>query len=126
MTDFIADLNASGYRGEEARRARDYITKGEAGRRGATYSGGVMRWASNGSVPPREHVALAAFLGFPVDPAACEAARSAEIRELAASLRRREATMSAEDRAERAASARAAHGPGVELVNVLTGARFRT
>ena len=82
--------------------------------------GATWRWESNNSVAPldacREH-------GIPCDEAAQAAAREAELVAFAAAYRARQPKQpSAEQRAE----ARAAHGAGVVLVDVLTGRRFTT
>ena len=118
MTNYIADLNSTVmcFR-ESAERAA------ESCRTGATYVDGVMTWNSNGNVPPVECVALAAHLGMPVDIAKCNAARTAQQEAFFASYRKRNRKgPSAEARAE----ARAAHGAGVKLVDVITGRTWTT
>jgi hypothetical protein len=95
--------------------ATDYATE-------ATYTAGVMRWNSNGRVPPSENVAAAAAAGFPVDVAACDAAREVDLAAFLAEYRRNPPPLTDEVLFE----ARAAHGPGVTLVNVITGRRFTT
>lgn len=112
--DYIAILQdrASPYHREALRLARQ-VTDSEH----SSIVAGVIRWRSNGSVPPADIVALAAHLEERVDVAACDKARREEF-----SAFRRKAI--AEDRPmsrEELAEARAAHGPGAKLVNVVTG-----
>lgn len=81
---------------------------------------GVLIWNTNDRpVPP--HVFEGAFVQEPEGQEAAHAAnQSAAIAEYIAA--RKGKPVSAEERYE----ARAAHGPGVELVDVLTGDRFTT
>lgn len=82
---------------------------------------GVIRWDSNGSVPPADCVKFAAFLGLDVDIAACDAARDEDTRRFLAEYR-------ANDRgpdAEQLSEMRAAFGEGAEVVNIITGRRTR-
>ena len=84
---------------------------------------GVVRWNSNGQVPPADVLAVWAEQGFTFDRAASTAAREADTAKFVAEYRRREArrVVSAEERAEM----RAAFGPGTVVVNVITGRRTR-
>lgn len=84
-----------------------------------TDDGKVWRWCSNDHVCPLD--CLDEY-GIPADKAAQQAARDAELVAFAEQYRQNYKGPSAEERAE----ARAAHGPGVELVNVLTGRRWTT
>lgn len=88
----------------------------------ATYRDGVVRWASNSRVPFEDVVALAVYLDLPVDAAKCSAARSADNATFIATYRATYKGPSAEERAE----ARAAHGAGVRLVNVVAGHAWTT
>lgn len=90
----------------------------------ATIVDGVVRWNSNGQVPPSDVIDHAVAGGVPgIDVNACELARAADTRAFFAEYRRRQpAVPSAEERAE----ARAAFGPGVEVVDAISGRRFRT
>lgn len=87
---------------------------------------GVMRWTPSETVVPMEYAEAAEFMGYALDLArhrtACDAQTSAAI----AAHRETQARMTPEQREERRMEARAAHGPGVELVDVLTGDRFTT
>lgn len=87
---------------------------------------GVIRWNSNGSVPPEDCVALAAHIGLPINELACNEARDADFAAFMVEYRKRRANRTPEEIAEERAEARAAHGPGVTLVNVLTGEKYRT
>lgn len=90
---------------------------------------GVIRWNSNNRVVPAEIVELAIHLSFesyervPVRRDACNAARDAETADFLAAYRKARASgPSTEERME----ARAAFGPGQDLVDVVTGYRWRT
>lgn len=100
-------------------RIPDYAAK-------ATFADGVMRWVSNGSVPPKEHVAEAAARGFVVNVAACDAARDADFKQFMVAYRDRRAQRSPEEIAEERFEMRAAFGEGVEVVDVFSGERMRT
>lgn len=84
--------------------------------------GRVIRWASNNRVPPSDVIALAVAAGIDVDPAACDAARSAEMDAFLAVYRANHQRPTAEERFEM----RAAFGPGQTVVNMITGRRTRT
>lgn len=83
----------------------------------ATYTNGIIRWKSNNSVPPQEIVEFAAHLGYPVNTGASKAVREYEMDQFITEYRKNYSGPSAEERAE----ARAVHGPGVTLVNAITG-----
>ena len=84
---------------------------------------GIVRWKSNGRVPPKDVVALWDHLQCTVDVDACDAAREEETK---AFLKRYRESQPAEPTDEERFEARAAHGPGVELVDVFSGRRFTT
>lgn len=86
-----------------------------------TEDGKVWRWTSNGNPVP---VDAAEEYGIPIDPVEHAKAREAHLSEFAASYREFREThgYSGEELFE----ARAAHGPGVELVDVISGHRFTT
>ena len=90
----------------------------------ATIVNGVVRWKSNGRVPFADCLEDAIAGGVAgIDLAACAAARDADTTAFLAEYRRNQpAEPSAEERFE----ARAAFGEGVEVVDVLSGRRFRT
>ena len=87
---------------------------------------GVMRWDSNGNVVPSEWVDLAMHADLPVVRAKCDEARDEEARIAIENYRRNMADRSAEEIAEQRFEARAAHGPGVKMVNIFTGERYVT
>lgn len=87
-----------------------------------TVTDGVIRWDSNNAVPPQEFLDLFAHVGVEFDMAASQAARDADMDEFLAAYRRNYRGPSDEERAE----ARAAMGEGAEMVNVITGHRWRT
>lgn len=120
MTDYIAALSdpRSPYF-REAHKLAINLAKPEH----RTIEAGIIRWVSNGSVPPADCVALAAHIGQPVDVAACTAARDAETRETIA--RYREAQKGRQPSGEELSEMRAAFGPGTTVVNALTGRRTR-
>lgn len=110
------DPEGNGYSRGEVERAAQQL-------READIEDGIIRWPSNGRVLPEDLVEFAAHLGLPVDPARCSAVRDADLDEFVAAYR--EARRNGPT-AEELAEAQAAHGPGVELVNVLTGERWTT
>lgn len=112
MTDFVKDLGDSR---EWVR--REAIAAGKQCKEWATYTDGVMRWTDSGNVPPKDYVALASHMGFPVDVAKTTATRDSERRAFIEAYRAQDPQMSAEELAE----ARANHPPGTELINVVTG-----
>lgn len=120
MTDYVNAIAQPGsaYHGEATRLAQQLRDPAHA-----TIEAGVIRWTSNGRVPPEDVVALAAHLGLGIDTAACTAARDAETRQFLAEYRKaRTGGPTAEERAE----ARAAFGPDADLVDAVTGYRWRT
>lgn len=94
----------------------------------ATIIDGVVRWNSNNRVPFDDMLedASAQGLRFYIDLAKCREARQTEnnafITEYCAYRAQRTPEQVAEERFE----ARAAMGPGVDMVNVFTGERWRT
>ena len=116
MTDYIKAFQNPGVYHSDAVRLSDRLAVD------ATYVDGVMRWNSNNRVPPADVVAFAAFRGMPVDVAKCTVERDADTTKFLTAYRKNYTGPSEEERAE----ARAAHGPGVELVNVATGHRWTT
>lgn len=88
-----------------------------------TDDGKVWRWVSSDNCVPED---CAMEYGIPIDRAAQAVAHNADLTTFAASYREAMANRPpAEVEAERR-EARAAHGPGVELVNIITGTRFIT
>lgn len=88
----------------------------------ATYVDGVMRWKSNDRVPPKECIMEAFEKGFPVDVDKSLEISDKETSEFLENYRKNYRGPYEEDRME----ARAAFGPGVELVNVITGKKWKT
>ena len=118
MTNYIEMLEKPryGFERDEALRLAETL------RNKTTIENGVIRYNSNGQVPPAECVALAIHIGLPVNVEACGTAREIELDAFLAEYRKNYKDPTAEERFE----ARAAHGPGVKLVNVLTGTEFTT
>lgn len=114
MTDYIAAYRdpSNPYHREATNNAR-LLRAGQA----TIDQNGVMRWASNGRVPFNDMCELAYHVGLPVDLKACDIARKLDNEALVAEIRKNDQPMTREELAE----ARAAHGPGVKLVNVITG-----
>lgn len=81
--------------------------------------GRTWHWVSNDAVCPLD---ACQSYGIPCDPEAQAAARLEELSAFAAEYRARYRGPSPEQRME----ARAAHGPGVTLVNVITGDQWTT
>lgn len=120
MTDYVKALNDPTHRDHaEAVRLAGQV-KDESH---TTLTGGVMRWTSNGRVPPADIVTLAASIFEAVDVEACDKARDEETQAFLAEYRRNnDRPATAEERFEM----RAAFGPGVEVVNMITGRRTQT
>jgi hypothetical protein len=93
-------------------------------REGATIEDGLVRWRSNGAVPPREVLEHAHQGGVEgIDLERCAAVRDAET---AAAFEEYRRNQPAEPSAEERAGALAAFGAGVEVVDAISGRRFRT
>lgn len=122
MTDYVSAYDKPGsiYHDEAVRCAERLWTETTLD------SAGVLRWNSNGAVPPAECIALGAHIGMALLVSACTAARDEDTTRFLAAYRAARKTISAERRAEERAEARAAHGPGHEIVNVITGERITT
>ena len=111
MTNYINALDnpTNPYHREATRLAdeiRDPVT--------ATLVDGVLRWVSNGRVPPQDIVALGLHLGMAIDEGKCDAGRSVD---LSTFLKGYNPVVTDEQRHEM----RANFGPGATVVNVLTG-----
>jgi hypothetical protein len=83
---------------------------------------GIMRWNSNNAVPAADMIALAVHVGLPVNAERSNAERDKETTDFFIAYRTEYTGESRENISE----ARAVHGAGVTLVNVITGHRFRT
>ncbi len=82
-------------------------------------NGGVLRWISNGRVPPAENCEEAKAQGLLVSVARCKEARAADDHAFIEAYRKNPPEMTAEDLAE----ARSVLGAGAVVMNVLTGRR---
>ena len=80
---------------------------------------GAGRWKSSGHYIPDDCAVVAVYAGIPIDRDATKRARDRQNAEFFKSIKPRE--YSAEEMAEM----RNAFGAGAEVVNVLTGQRFR-
>jgi imidazoleglycerol phosphate dehydratase HisB len=85
---------------------------------------GIWRWNSNDRVP-FDDMLQSWGLDF-ATRARCAAARDADNRETLARYVEARKNVSPEQLAEEAFERRAAFGPGVEVVDILTGQRMRT
>lgn len=87
----------------------------------ATVTDGIVRWNSNGNVPPADCLDLLAFLGFisEADVAASATVRDGETAAFLAEYRRNSRPLTGEALAE----ARAAFGPGEVIVDVISGVK---
>lgn len=120
MTDYIKAYEdpVSPYHREAVQLAQNAIHTDRV----STHNG-IVRWTSNGQVPPQEILDLWVHLGFQFDVGACRAVQREEQAAFLAEYRRaRAGGPTDEERFE----ARAAHGPGVELVDVITGRGWTT
>lgn len=84
---------------------------------------GVWHWATNDTPVPLD---AAKGYGIPVDPVKQRAKLDAYYTRVTADYRKMQARQTAADKAQQRAEARAAHGPGVKLVDVFTGESFTT
>jgi len=85
---------------------------------------GIHRWRDNNQIPDKgilNRLSLSAE-----ETERHNAARDADLDAFAAEYQRSQALRTPKQIAEQRAEARAAHGPGVELVNIFTGERYRT
>jgi len=110
----LSKLPGGKFRVQDAERLRQDMANPEK----AYEVEGVRHWRSNDAVIP-SHVYRDAAL---VCPATQERAYQAHLDQFLRGQRKNARPLSAEARAE----ARAAMGPNVEMVNVVTGQRFRT
>lgn len=85
---------------------------------------GVLRWSSVGRVVPTDILEFAAH--FQIVPVSLERSAAARDEELTAFLAEYRRQQPSEPSAEEIYEARAAHGPGVKLVDVVTGRTFTT
>ena len=85
---------------------------------------GIHRWRDCGQVPSKE--ILKRLNLSALDTERHNATRDADLDAFAAEYQRSQALRTPEEIAEQRAEARAAHGPGVELVNIFSGERLRT
>ena len=94
----------------------------------ATVKGGVVRWNSNNNVPFEDMLtdfAEAGFIPFVTVVTSLEA-REVDNKAFFAEYRKAQANRTEEQIAEQRFEARAAMGPGVEMVNIFTGERYTT
>jgi hypothetical protein len=118
MTDYVTAYNNPG-----SMYHREAVRLADSLRTDATIRFGIIRWNSNDSVVPADCAALAVHIGLMVNTAACDEARSLDQQAFFASYRKARANgPSAEERME----ARAAMGAGVEMVDIITGHKWRT
>ena len=87
---------------------------------------GVLRWLSNGNIPPEDVREFAAHIGMPIDLERCAEARAIQVDESLAAYRLAQVNRTPEQIAEDHMEARAELGPGVALVNIVTGETYTT
>jgi hypothetical protein len=87
---------------------------------------GAVRWKSNDRIPFDDKLAEFAALGIEFNKNECIVSRDIEQREALKAYAEAQANRTPEQIAEQRAEARAAMGPGVKMVNVLTGERYTT
>jgi hypothetical protein len=83
---------------------------------------GVPRWVSNNLVPPQDCLNSLAAVGLVFDMAKAQAARNADTLAFLEAYRKNPPVLDEEARYEM----RAAFGPGVEVVDIISGQRTRT
>lgn len=114
MTNYIKDLTS------EIKCFRDNAERiAEKLRTEATVTDSIIRWNSNGQVPPADCVELAAHIGLPVCVDQCKGARDYETEQFLAGYRKRMENYQHSE--EELFEMRAAFGPGAEVVNIVTG-----
>lgn len=94
----------------------------------ATVKGGVVRWNSNNQVPFEDMLtdfAEAGFIPFVTVGTSLEA-RDVDNKAFFAEYRKAQANRSEEQIREQRFEARAAMGPGVDMVNIFTGETYTT
>lgn len=122
MTGYVKALgDASHVYHREAQSAADSLRS-----RATIDAEGVIRWDSNQQVPPEDCLDLAQHIGLPINRAACDATAKADRQAFFAAYRQARRNRTPEQIAEEAFEARAAHGPGVKLVNIITGEEIET
>lgn len=114
MSNLIKDLSsANAFFKKDAERVVEKL------RNEATIMNGVIRWKSNERVPPMDCLELAVHIGLPINIEKCLMSSQAEIFDFLNNYRN-------ESNEENDAEARAEFGPGVEMVNVISGRRWTT
>ena len=88
----------------------------------ATVTDGVVRWKSNGNVPPSDCLDDLSSAGLKFDRQKTDQAAGDDLQRLFEEARKWPRNDSPEAQFERLA----AFGPGQEIVDVLTGHRYRT
>lgn len=125
MIDYIAQYRSPRHKADaaEAARLRDNLISE------SYVDGEVLRWRTNDRVPPGDVLAFADYLAHVEGSLPTfSLAKTVETgdAETAAFLEAYRRNQPAEPTPEERVEARAAHGPGVELVDVITGRRFVT
>lgn len=87
---------------------------------------GVLRWKTSNNVPPEELLLLWKYERKRFDLDITLNGSNNDLKRVINESRKYEANMSDEARRERELEMRAAFGPGVDVVNVLTGKKYRT
>lgn len=120
MTDYVKDFQSENETGFK-KYARDLVLKFDTD---TNVVDGVVRWKSNNRVPPADILELWAHCEKPFDHAGSEKTRREEQKKFLNDYI--EANKDRQPIEEEIAMARGAHGPGVTLVNVITGRKFKT
>jgi hypothetical protein len=121
MTDYIRQLENPRFAFEKQEAERLVHSFDEA-----EVKDGVVRWKSNGSVPPNDVMDLWEYVGKVFDKAKSQEARDKDIDTFAAAYRIKQSELTAEQKSERKANLRAAYGRGTVVVDVLTGEKTTT
>lgn len=87
---------------------------------------GVVTWKSNGQVPPKEMLDFWKYLGYDFDYQKSIEVQESQISMALQEYRERQNHLSSEDKALQIHEARAAVGPGVKMIDVITGRTFTT
>jgi hypothetical protein len=109
------------------REARELARNVEYAQKSAyTITDGIVRWDSNNQVPPADMVEAIATFESSVDVEASKAAREVDNAAFIAQYIKNQSNRSEEQIREERFEARAAMGPGVEMVNIITGEKYTT
>ena len=108
-------------------RNQELLAEGGMFHKAYSIENGIVRWDSNGRVPFADMIdSMIEYGETGIDRIACDKARDEETAAILADYVEAQSNRSDEEIAEQRYEARAAMGPGVEMVNIITGERYTT